>query len=63
MEKENVVYDIGGEYHFMHGGLFHTFTLTVSNVFNKVYQKHLNRIKHIFPEPKRDIKLLYKVYF
>lgn len=56
-------FDLSSEYHFMKYDLFHTVTFSVSNVLNTVYQKHLNRIKHIFPEPGRDLKLLYKVFF
>jgi iron complex outermembrane receptor protein len=56
-------FDFVSEFHFSKFDRFHTVTFSVNNIFNTVYQKHLNRIKHIFPEPGRDIKLLYKLYF
>ena len=44
-------------------GHLHTFVLTLENVTNAVYRKHLNRVKDILPEPGRNVRLLHKVYF
>ncbi|HDQ44817.1 MAG TPA: TonB-dependent receptor [bacterium] len=49
---------------YLAGGVFlHTLALTVENIGNAVYRKHLNRIKTVMPEPGRNVRLLYKVYF
>ncbi len=58
-----VVFDLFGQYHFSSGKLFHTFSLSIENLGNVEYYKHLNRIKEITPEPGRNFKLLYKMYF
>lgn len=44
-------------------GLLHTFSLSVQNLFDETYYNHLSRIKEVFPEPGRNVKLLYRVYF
>ncbi len=39
----------------------HSINLSVENLFNIKYYNHLSRIKTIFPEPARNIKILYKL--
>ncbi len=41
----------------------HTMTMTAENIFNTEYRRHLNRVKEIMPEPGKNIRLLYKVFF
>lgn len=57
------IVDLSADYSFAKSGLLHTFSLNIENVFDSEYRKHLNQIKHIFPEPSRNVKLLYKAYF
>ena len=57
------VLDLNAQYYFKMNKFLHTITLTIQNAGDTEYRHHLNRIKEIFPEPGRNIKLLYKVYF
>lgn len=57
------VVNLFGQYNFNSLGLFSTVSLSADNLFNTEYRKHLNWVKHIMPEPGRNIKLLYKVFF
>ncbi len=57
------VVNLFGQYNFNSLGLFSTVSLSVDNLFDTEYRKHLNWVKHIMPEPGRNIKLLYKVFF
>ena len=56
-------FDIIAEYYFSLGALLHTLSLSIENITDTEYRKHLNRVKQIMPEPGRNVKLLYKVYF
>jgi iron complex outermembrane receptor protein len=42
---------------------FHTVSLNISNLTNVEYRNHLSRLKEVFPEPGRNISLLYRLYF
>jgi len=57
------VFDANVEYYFNSGAFLHTISLAVNNVGYTEYRQHLNRVKEIMPEPGRNIKLLYKVFF
>jgi iron complex outermembrane receptor protein len=57
------VFDAFGQYYLSTGKQLHTLSLTIENVTNTTYRMHLSRVKSIMPEPGRNIKLLYKVYF
>ena len=57
------VIDCTGELNGHRWGLLHTLTLTVENLGNSVYRRHLNRVKEIMPEPGRNIRLLHRVYY
>ncbi|MBN2279692.1 MAG: TonB-dependent receptor [Candidatus Marinimicrobia bacterium] len=57
------VLDLNVQYYFKMNKFLHTITLTIQNAGDTEYRHHLNRIKEIFPEPGRNVKLLYKVYF
>lgn len=45
------------------GAVLHTIDLVVENVTDAVYRDHLSRVRRVMPEPGRNLKLLYKVYF
>lgn len=52
------------EYRFhSSGNRFHSVSLNVNNLTNIEYRNHLSRLKEVFPEPGRNITLLYKLYF
>ncbi len=58
-----VVFDLSGQYNFSTGGVLHTFSLAIDNLLDTEYRKHLNWVKHIMPEPGRNVKFLYKIFF
>jgi len=37
--------------------------LSIDNIFNTTYYNHLSRIKSVFPEPGRNIRLLLSLYY
>ncbi len=41
----------------------HNAMLSVHNLFNREYRNHLSRIRSVMPEPGRNVRLNYKVYF
>jgi iron complex outermembrane recepter protein len=43
--------------------MLHTFSLNVNNLLNEEYRNHLSRLKDVFPEPGRNLSLLYRLYF
>ncbi len=51
------------DYSFATEVLLHTFTLSVDNIANTEYRRHLSRVKSIMPEPGRNIRVLYRLYF
>lgn len=55
--------DLHALYMFSSGGMLHTVSLRVDNLLNEEYFNHLSRIKELFPEPGRNVNLLYRVYF
>jgi iron complex outermembrane receptor protein len=57
------VIDISANYYFDGLNLLHTLSFSIENLMNTEYRQHLNRVKDIMPEPGRNFKLLYKVYF
>lgn len=57
------VLDAFAQYHFTAGGLLHTLDLGVENLTDTAYRDHLSRVKSIMPEPGRNVKLLYKLFF
>lgn len=65
-EQETAGYavaDLSAEYLLSTGSYVHTLALSVENLLDSEYRVHLNRVKAIMPEPGRNVKLLYKVYF
>jgi iron complex outermembrane receptor protein len=61
--KGYIIYDFSAQYYFNSFGLLHTLNFAVENAMNTTYRQHLNRVKEIMPEPGRNVKLLYKIYF
>ncbi|MDG5767101.1 TonB-dependent receptor [Balneolales bacterium ANBcel1] len=57
------ILDFYSQYHLSSGNMLHTFSLTVENLADTEYRNHLSRIKSVMPEPGRNVKLLYRVYF
>ena len=57
------VVDWTSDFNHYRWGLLHTLTLTVENLTDSVYRRHLNRVKKIMPEPGRNVRLLHKVYY
>ena len=57
------VIDWTGEFHGHRWGLLHTLTLTIENLDDSVYRRHLNRVKEVMPEPGRNIRLLHRAYY
>ena len=58
-----VVPDVSAQTHFVRRGMLHTVTLAVDNVTNTTYRDHLSRVKSVMPEPGRNARLLYRLYF
>lgn len=58
-----VVYDAFVQYQYITADLLHTAVLTLENAADTEYRMHLSRVKAIMPEPGRNLKLLYRLYF
>ncbi len=57
------VFDVDIQYNFFKQKRLNTLKLAINNVTDTVYRNHLNRIKAIMPEPGRDARMFYEVYF
>ncbi|WP_445666239.1 TonB-dependent receptor [Fodinibius sp. AD559] len=57
------VFSVFSQYRFEKWDLLHTISLNANNILNTTYRNHLSRIKEIYPEPGRNISLLYRLYF
>lgn len=57
------VFDAFAQYRIATEHLLHTIVLNVENVFDAPYRNHLARTKAILPEPGRNMRLLYRIYF
>ncbi len=57
------IFDLYSQYHLSRGNMLHTFSLTIENLADTEHRNHLSRIKSVMPEPGRNVKLLYRVYF
>lgn len=58
-----IVTDISAQYRIIGTTMLHAFVLGVDNVFDTTYRNHLSRTKEIMPEPGRNLRLLYRLYF
>lgn len=57
------VFNLFSQYRFEKWDLLHTISINANNIFNTTYHNHLSRIKEIYPEPGRNVSLLYRIYF
>lgn len=57
------IFDATIQYIFNQNNFLHTFSISVENFSNESYRMHLSRVKSIMPEPGRNLKILYRVYF
>ncbi len=57
------IVDLHAEYLLPRFSMMHSFSFSVNNVANTVYRKHLSRVKVVMPEPGRNFKFSYRVYF
>lgn len=57
------VVDLNSQYRFSWGNALHTISLNANNLLNEEYYNHLSLVKDLFPEPGRNINMLYRVYF
>jgi len=49
------------QYQFYIKKLINNFSINLDNILNKEYRNHLSRIKSIFPEAGRNLRIIYKV--
>ncbi len=61
--KGYVLFDAAVHYSAQRGKLLHTVVLSAENIADTEYRRHLSRVRSIMPEPGRNVKLMYKVYF
>lgn len=57
------LFDFSIQYILDGRNLLHTIALNAQNITDVKYRNHTSRIKNIFPEPGRNISLLYRMYF
>ncbi|MBZ0264636.1 TonB-dependent receptor [bacterium] len=55
--------DVTLQYQHIWYGMLHSIVLASENLTDSPYRSHLSRIKVVMPEPGRNIKLIYRVYF
>lgn len=58
-----VVFGVYVQYYLVTGPVLHTIDLVVDNLTDTEFRDHLSRVKSVMPEPGRNVKLLYKIYF
>ena len=58
-----VIYGLNAQMLISDRWFMHTLTFTIENITDTEYRRHLNRVKAIMPEPGRNIRLLYKIFF
>jgi iron complex outermembrane receptor protein len=56
-----VVFNMSAFYSFPVGNCLNTISLSFYNITNQIYRNHLSRIKLVFPESGRNLKLTYKL--
>lgn len=57
------IFSINIRYPFTFQKLASVINFNIDNIFNTTYYNHLSRIKSIFPEPGRNIRLLLSIYY
>ncbi len=58
-----MIMNLSGQYYFPWNGKLNSFVVSIENVLDTEYRNHLSRVKSVMPEPGRNIKLLYRLYF
>jgi iron complex outermembrane receptor protein len=58
-----IVWDLTFQREFISTSPRHSIALSIENITDKEYRKHLSRIKSVMPEPSRNFKLMYKLSF
>ena len=58
-----IITDATAQYRIIGTTMLHAFVLGVDNIFDTTYRNHLSRTKEIMPEPGRNFRLLYRLYF
>ncbi|HOP49967.1 MAG TPA: TonB-dependent receptor [Ignavibacteriales bacterium] len=48
---------------FYVGKIYSDLYISIDNIFNAVYYNHLSRLKMVMPEPGRNFRVNYKIYF
>jgi len=51
------------QYTFLSGLTGHNLSINLDNIFNTSFRNHLSRIKSILPEPGRNVRLTYRMFF
>ena len=58
-----LVHDVGAYLSLWWKQFENTVVFEIENLFDTAYREHLSLIKAVMPEPGRNVKLLYKLYF
>ena len=58
-----LVHDVGAYLSLWWKGFENTLVFEIENIFDTAYREHLSLIKAVMPEPGRNVKLSYKLYF
>jgi iron complex outermembrane receptor protein len=58
-----LVLNLFGQYSINTSSLIHNLTVNIENILDTEYRNHLSRIKSVLPEPGRNFRLTYKLYF
>jgi len=59
----SLVVDAFAQAQFVLGDVLHSLSLSIDNATDVEHRSHLSRTKSIMPEPGRNARLLYRVYF
>ena len=57
------IFGLFSQYRFEKWDLLHTVSFNANNLFNTTYRNHLSRIKELYPQPGRNVSLMYRMYF
>jgi iron complex outermembrane receptor protein len=57
------IVNLYGQYILTMNKLISVFSINLDNLFNKEYRNHLSRIKSIYPEPGRNLRITMKLMF
>lgn len=57
------IFGIFSQYILRTGKLIHNISANIDNIFNTEYRNHLSRVKSIMPEPGRNFRVIYRLFF